>query len=137
MTNYTFPINYSDQFYKKVVQDWNKYSFFAYLNDIIIGAITCRIDDLEEGGQGLYILTLATLEPYRRGQVATQCYEEVMKKVKEDGLKLKKVYLHTPKSNTAAINFYEKLGFKTGEDIPDYYMKLEDKTAVVIEKSLE
>ena len=60
-----------------------------------------------------------------------------MKKVKQDNLGLKKVYLHTPKANTAAIRFYEKLGFSVGEDIPDYYLKLEDKTAVLIEKSLE
>ena len=137
LTNYTFPISYSSNFYQRVVLEWNKYSCYAYLNDVIVGAITCRVDELDGGGKGLYILTLATLEPYRRGQIATQLYEEIYRRAQADKLEIEKIYLHTPQSNEAAIRFYEKLGFVKGELKHDYYNALEDKTAVTIEKPFD
>lgn len=42
-------------------------SFFllAYYNDIVVGAVCCRIDQTEDARR-LYIMTLGCLAPYRR-----------------------------------------------------------------------
>ena len=47
--------------------DLTQYLFFllAYYNDIVVGAVCCRIDQTEDARR-LYIMTLGCLAPYRR-----------------------------------------------------------------------
>lgn len=40
-------------------------SFSAYFNDIVVGAVCCRIDT-SDNQRRLYIMTLGCLAPYRR-----------------------------------------------------------------------
>lgn len=54
-----------------------------------------------------------------------------------DGNEIKGIYVHTPVSNTAAIEFYQKLGFKITENIPEYYKSLNPPDAVIIEKRFD
>ena len=44
-----------------------RFSLFllAYYNDIVVGAVCCRIDQTEDARR-LYIMTLGCLAPYRR-----------------------------------------------------------------------
>ena len=41
------------------------FSLLAYYNDIVVGAVCCRIDQAEDARR-LYIMTLGCLAPYRR-----------------------------------------------------------------------
>ena len=47
--------------------DHTQHFFFllAYYNDIVVGAVCCRIDQTEDARR-LYIMTLGCLAPYRR-----------------------------------------------------------------------
>ena len=37
----------------------------AYHNDVLVGAIGCRLESAEEGSKRLYIILLGVLAPYR------------------------------------------------------------------------
>jgi hypothetical protein len=43
----------------------NFFFFTAYYNDIVVGAVCCRVDN-SENQRRLYIMTLGALAPYRR-----------------------------------------------------------------------
>ena len=65
-----FPIVYNDKFYKDVLES-GEYAKLAYYNDVVVGAVCCRVDvtNPEEGQiaqKKLYIMTLGCLAPYRR-----------------------------------------------------------------------
>ena len=65
-----FPIVYHDKFYKDVLES-GEYAKLAYYNDVVVGAVCCRVDvtNPEEGQiakKKLYIMTLGCLAPYRR-----------------------------------------------------------------------
>lgn len=46
------------------IYDWHDF-FPAYFNDIVVGAVCCRIDT-SDNQRRLYIMTLGCLAPYRR-----------------------------------------------------------------------
>ncbi len=64
-----FPVSYNDKFYKDVLEvgDLAKLAFY---NDIVVGAVCCRIQETNEKGskpsKRLYIMTLGCLARYRR-----------------------------------------------------------------------
>ena len=66
-----FPIVYHDKFYKDVLES-GEYAKLAYYNDVVVGAVCCRVDvtSTEDPNQAakkkLYIMTLGCLAPYRR-----------------------------------------------------------------------
>lgn len=55
----------------------------AYYNDIVVGAVCCRID--LEVGRRLYIMTLGCLYPYRRLGIGTIMVQHVLNYVEKDG----------------------------------------------------
>ena len=66
-----FPVVYHDKFYKDVLEAGDL-AKLAYYNDIVVGAVCCRIDVTPEGRRKLYIMTLGCLAPYRRLGVGTK-----------------------------------------------------------------
>jgi Acetyltransferases len=56
----------------------------AYYNDIVVGAVCCRIDT-SENSRRLYIMTLGCLYPYRRLGIGSKMVEHVLKYVNTDG----------------------------------------------------
>lgn len=78
-----FPVSYNDKFYKDVLEA-GELAKLAYYNDIVVGAVCCRIDT-SENSRRLYIMTLGCLYPYRRLGIGTLMVEHVLKFVKQDG----------------------------------------------------
>jgi ribosomal protein S18 acetylase RimI-like enzyme len=64
--NYTnLPVIYSDNFYERLY-NYRRYSKFAYIKDVLVGAISCKTDELKDGTKACYIMTITVLKPYRR-----------------------------------------------------------------------
>lgn len=78
-----FPVSYNDKFYKDVLEA-GELAKLAYYNDIVVGAVCCRIDT-SENCRRLYIMTLGCLYPYRRLGIGTLMVEHVLRFVKQDG----------------------------------------------------
>lgn len=57
----------------------------AYCNDIVVGAVCCRVDKTEMGQRRLYIMTLGCLAPYRRLGIGTKLLKHVLEYAKKDG----------------------------------------------------
>merc|ERR1712126_770931 len=106
----------------------------AYFNDIVVGAVCCRVD-MQGTGRKLYIMTLGCLAPYRRLGIGTKMLEHVLNIVKEDG-NYTSIFLHVQVNNESAIEFYKKFGFNTVETKEQYYKRIEPADAHVLEKVL-
>lgn len=59
-----FPVSYNDKFYKDVLEA-GELAKLAYYNDVVVGAVCCRVD-ISDNSRRLYIMTLGCLAPYRR-----------------------------------------------------------------------
>jgi len=117
-----FPVSYNENVYEEILQHPD-YGRLAYYNDVMVGAICCRVEKGGTNGHAakrLYIMTLGVLEKYRRHGVATQLMEYVLKKL-ETETDIEAVYLNVQTSNSAAIAFYEKFGFKNVKTAENYY----------------
>ncbi|CAK5087184.1 unnamed protein product [Meloidogyne enterolobii] len=128
-----FPICYNEKFYKEVINAGDL-AKLAYFNDIIVGGVYCRIDNLD-GIKKLYIMTLGTLAPYRRFGVGTLLLEHVFSLCNKD-IQIKCVTLHVQTNNESALNFYKKFDFKVVGRVDKYYKRIEPDDAFVLEKEV-
>ena len=78
-----------------------------------------------------YIMTLGATEEYRKQRLGTKLVEDCMKMV-EQVESCGGVYLHVITYNTAAINFYERLGFYRIEEIKGMFVCTLDLLFTVI-----
>lgn len=101
-----FPVSYNEKFYKDVLEAgelaklgaymvfflYNSHDCYikifvwfclAYYNDIVVGAVCCRVD--QEVGRRLYIMTLGCLSQYRRLGIGSMMVEHVLNFVENDG----------------------------------------------------
>ena len=67
----TLPVIYSENFYD-MLKSMQRYSKFAYVKDVLVGAISCKEDILEDGSKQCYIMTITVLKPYRRYGIASK-----------------------------------------------------------------
>ena len=93
-----FPVVYHDNFYKDVLEA-GELAMLAYCNDIVVGAVCCRIDT-SENTRKLYIMTLGCLAPYRRSGIGTKMLEHVLSIVAKDG-NFDSVFLHVQVGTSA------------------------------------
>nr|CAG4644334.1 EOG090X0ED2 [Lepidurus arcticus] len=128
-----FPVSYNDKFYKDILEA-GELAKLAYYNDIVVGAVCCRIDVIE-GSRKLYIMTLGCLAPYRRRGIGTKMLEHVLNVVEKDG-NIDSIFLHVQVNNDSAIDFYKKFGFEIVETKEHYYKRIEPSDAHVLQKTL-
>jgi len=149
-----FPVVYHDNFYKDVLEA-GELAKLAFFNDIVVGAVCCRVDNAAgsssstaatpapavatpadpQAKKKLYIMTLGCLAPYRRLGVGSKMVEHVLNIVAKDG-NYESVFLHVQVNNEGAINFYRNFGFDIVETKQNYYKRIDPADAYVLEKKL-
>ncbi len=107
----------------------------AYYNDIVVGAVCCRIDT-SDNCRRLYIMTLGCLAPYRRLGIGSKMVEHVLNYIKKEG-NFDSIFLHVQVNNEGAIDFYKRFGFEIVETKQHYYKRIEPADAHVLQKSLK
>ena len=73
----TLPVIYSENFYD-LLKSMQRYSKFAYVKDVLVGAISCKEDIVEGGVKQCYIMTITVLKPYRRYGIASKLLEQAI-----------------------------------------------------------
>uniref|UniRef100_H2XJN3 N-alpha-acetyltransferase 50 n=2 Tax=Ciona intestinalis TaxID=7719 RepID=H2XJN3_CIOIN len=133
LNQYIFPVSYNDKFYKDVLEV-GELAKLAYFNDVVVGAVCCRVD-VHDGVRHLYIMTLGCLAMYRRHGIGSVLLEHVFKIAKSQG-SFHSIFLHVQINNDSAINFYKHFGFEIVETKEHYYKRIEPSDAYVLEKRL-
>ena len=134
MNYLTLPVIYSEDFYNRLTS-YTRYSKLAYLKDVLVGAISCKEEQHEEGPV-VYIMTITVLKPYRRYGIGSK----LLQKAIEDCAKsknIKRMYLHVQESNESAFEFYKKHGFEVKERLENYYTELDPPHCYILSKNLE
>lgn len=134
LNSVVFPVSYNDKFYKDVLEV-GELAKLAYYNDIVVGAVCCRIDTTPEGTRRMYIMTLGCLAPYRRLGIGTVMLKHVLDYCERDG-NIDNLYLHVQVNNESAIDFYKHFGFEIIETKKQYYKRIEPAEAHVLQKTL-
>lgn len=131
-----FPVSYNDKFYKDVLES-GPLAKLAFYNDIMVGAVCCRIDTTDPNARRLYIMTLGCLASYRRLGIGTEMVKHVLDYVSSKDSNFDSIFLHVQVNNQDAIEFYQKFGFKILETRKNYYKRIEPPDAHVLSKSLK
>lgn len=127
-----FPVTYQPSFYRQVLERDEKWSLLAYMHDVLIGSILCRVEDEHR----LYIMTLGVLPPYRRLRLGHLLVEKMLEVAREDG-KIDAVTLNVQETNEAAIEFYTKgFGFEQSGLLKNYYHGIVPPNAYTLCKRL-
>lgn len=127
------PVTYNDKFYKDVL-DVGDLAKLAFFNDIVVGAVCCRIDN-SRGRKRLYIMTLGCLAPYRRRGVGTVLLNHVFNICEKDK-SISAIFLHVQVNNQSALDFYMNFDFKIVQTEKQYYKRIEPSDAYILEKDL-
>ncbi|GES88613.1 N-alpha-acetyltransferase 50 isoform X1 [Rhizophagus clarus] len=114
-----FPVQYSEKFYKDVLEV-GEFAKFAYFNDCCIGAVCCRKEQIKESNQGTKLLT----HILQHATLTTQHPKFV------------EIYLHVQTSNEEALAFYKKYDFEIVATVEGYYKKISPPDAYVLSKKL-
>ncbi|EFA77342.1 hypothetical protein PPL_12553 [Heterostelium album PN500] len=114
------PVSYDEKFYNKLLQPNGFITKLAYFNDIVVGAVSCRIDQAGNE-QSLYIMTFCVLAKYRSLGIGKKLLEFVEQTCKNT---YSKITLHV-QINSEAIEFYKKYGFTIDSTISNYYRDIE------------
>lgn len=134
LNQHIFPISYNDKFYKDVLEV-GELAKLAFFNDVVVGAVCCRVD-LLDGARRLYIMTLGCLAPYRRRGIGKKLLEHVLDVCARTG-DFSSVFLHVQVSNESAIKFYQNFGFEIVDTRKQYYKKIEPSDAYVLQKTFD
>jgi len=155
-----FPVQYQPSFYRNIVEGGdNGLCKFAYVNEVVVGAVCCRIEPLGNGGaakkaddgtehrdhdcgQRIYIMTLGVLASYRNRGIGTKLIQSVLEHydANKDGdyAAVKSICLHVQISNKDAMNFYmERFGFTKGPMIKNYYRRVDPPHCYILQKDLK
>ncbi|SNX82433.1 related to N-alpha-acetyltransferase 50 [Melanopsichium pennsylvanicum] len=74
-----FPVQYSERFYKDVLDpDSAEICKLGLFNDVAVGTICCRLEPISKDSARIYIMTLGVLAPYRRLGIASALLQHVL-----------------------------------------------------------
>ena len=81
----------------------------AFYQDVLVGAVACRLEAPQGGAEGkgkLYIMTLGVLPPYRGQGIGRRLLNHTLAEARKQD-KASEVYLHVQTNNDDAVNFYK------------------------------
>lgn len=125
------PTRYPDDFYASSLSGFSK---FAYYGEVAVGAIKAKLN-VPQGSsvpQGVYIESVAVLEPYRHLGIGKKLVQFVVDEAKKSYVH--EVTLHVWTEMKETKEWYEKIGFSEKEVIPGYYkdQNLDNPDAVLM-----
>ena len=126
LNNLSLPVRYQFGFYYRIINHL-RYGRFAYLNDIIVGAISWKYDKCGNENN-VYIMTINVLESYKRHKIGTQLLQELIR-LHKNMKEISFINLHVHVQNDIAKKFYEKNGFEVVKILDNYYTDIEPKGA--------
>lgn len=125
------PENYPAFFFIDLYRRYPKSFLVAERNGVVIGYVMCRVEQgFSSTNRGKWIrkghiVSIAVVPEARRRGIGTDLMIHAMRALKED-YNVDEYYLEVRVSNIAAINLYEKLGFKRVKILRGYYLDGED-----------
>ena len=130
----TLPVIYSENFYD-MLKSMQRYSKFAYVKDVLVAAISCKEDILEDGSKQCYIMTITVLKPYRRYGIASKLLQQAIQDcmLSRD---VSRMVLHVQSNNEQALEFYKKNGFEVEQHLEDYYQDLDPSDCYFLVKNV-
>lgn len=135
----SFPIHYNEQFYKDILKAQNdNINKFAYYDGKIVGAVCGRIEDIDNPPRKrLYIMTLATLAPYRGKGIGSQLLQSILDYAHELR-NVSEIALHVQISNDDALRFYiDRFKFTRGEMVENYYRRIDPPHCYILFKAID
>ncbi|KAL6042725.1 N-alpha-acetyltransferase 50 [Balamuthia mandrillaris] len=133
-----FPVHYDDKFYRDLLLS-PEFTRLAFFNDVLVGAVSCRVESKKEeegGGVQMYIMTLGVLAPYRRLGIGNQLLEFVIEQCKKR--EVGSVYLHVQISNEDALAFYKRYDFEVIRTIENYYKRIDPpRDCYVLQRTID
>lgn len=134
-----FPVTYKDAFYEKVSRDYEDFTRFVTVNDVIVGGISARVEVEEDKPEekNLHILILLVLPKYRRLGLATKMMNWLLSEARQSLIHPHSIKLHVQKSNEAAVSFYKRHGLTVAEELPGYYTDIESPDALFMRLALK
>ncbi|KYQ93687.1 GCN5-related N-acetyltransferase [Tieghemostelium lacteum] len=131
----TLAVTYDDKFYQKLLGN-GFITKLAYFNDILVGAVSCRIDPptQELPHSSLYIMTFGVLAPYRNLGIGKKLLEFVESLCLEKNYQ--KISLHV-QVGSEAIDFYKKYNFIIESTVNNYYRHIEPPHCYIMAKSIK
>ena len=133
LNNLSLPVRYQFGFYYRIINHL-RYGRFAYLNDIIVGAITWKYDKFGNENS-VYIMTINVLENYKRHKIGTQLLQELIR-LHKNMKEISYINLHVQESNQIARKFYLNAGFEEVKKIDNYYTDVEPRGAYYLRYKL-
>lgn len=118
------PTSYSKEWYDESLAVGENFAQLAYVNQVAVGAIRCGLeltgpDNCQVIPHRIYIMTLAVLAQYRNKGVGTALLNHVVQVAR--GLYVHEIYVHVWVKNTAAVEWYLKMGFQAQCLVKSYY----------------
>lgn len=130
-----FPIKYQDGFYRECCAAGDV-TQLAYHNDVLVGAIACRLELQPDFTAKMYVMTIGVLAPYRGMGLGRQLIERSLQAAQKDP-QIKTAYLHVQSTNEEAAQFYKKFGFQEAGLAKDYYKLADGRDALILSRSLQ
>jgi len=132
------PENYPATFFMRQHKDFSEAFLVAEVGEKIIGYVMCRLEKgissfhFKYSNKG-HIVSIAIVPEYRRQKIGTNMLKQAIDAVKQKGAK--EIFLEVRVTNFAAIDLYEKEGFKKTKVIPGYYR--DGESAYVMAKKID
>jgi ribosomal-protein-alanine N-acetyltransferase len=101
-----------------LLTDYNTISLIAKTNNQITGFIITQIENQQNKTIG-HIITINVSPPYRRKGIAQKLLNQTETILKNR--KINETHLEVRQDNIAAINLYQKQGYKKIEELKNYY----------------
>jgi len=107
-------LSYSRDFLRELLIMYEDFFFVAIMDDQVVGYIVARTS-----GDIGHIISIAVDKKFRGMGIGNKLLDRVLEELKK--AHAKRIFLEVSKDNIAAINLYEKKGFKIRRLLRNYY----------------